>query len=1625
VLFDEGLEMNCSFCSLCAFAISVLSSVVAVGQVSTGTPPMGSFSSGPDVTNLGNLNFHLRAPIFAKPGRQVSFAYFMGFDSSIWTPVTVNGATSWQPDAYWGWHAETTAATTGFVTYSHQGGHCNLGTRQDPYLVYYNLYTFQSYVDQFGTLHAINAPTVVDDTQCPAVSGYPTLANTAATDGSGYSFQVDSGPTATVYPRSGGSITPPLNSTSGNGTVTDSNGNQISVNGPTFTDTLGMTALTVSGSAPNPVNLTYTDSSGTVRTVTINYTTANVQTNFGCSGISEYGPAPVSLVSSISYPDGTAYSFTYEATPGAGGNVTGRVASVTFRTGATINYSYTGGSSGIICADGSAAGLARTTTDGTTTYSRSGSGRVWTTTITDAQNNQMVINFQSSTPPGGGAANFYETHRTVKQGTSTVLVQTDTCYNGSVPPCSSTAITTPLTAIGRYLTLNNSQQDLTNVNLTSSGLPTGFNEYDFGNGAPGPLLRTTSISYANLGNIIDHPAAITVYDGGGTQKAQQLFAYDGTTPAATSGVPQHLSVGAARGNLTSLSRWLDTTNSNLATTFTYDDTGNVLTNTDPGGHQTTFSYADNFADGVNRGSLAYLTQMSLPDTNSPNVAHHVVKTQYDANTGLPVKAWDQNNNITTLAYDLLLRPTQANFPGGGQTTVSYQSSTQTLVQSKIDGTRSISYYTQIDSYGRLSRTALANGESNPYDQQDFCYDSNGRLQYQSYRYQGSGFSGAKVCSGAVDTFAYDALGRITQVTHADGTNAQYSYGGRAQQISDEGNGSTRVSRIMQSDGLGRMTNVCEISATTQQGGGNVPSACGLDLAGTGFLTTYGYNTLGNLTSVTQGTLNSRTYAFDSLSRVTSDTEPESGTTTYTYNTDSLLTQRVRPKVNQTNSAVTTSTNYVYDSLHRLTQRRYSDATAPNAYFNYDEAAPLGLSVTNSIGRLTSEYNNAGPESLFSYDAMGRVVTNWQCALSSGCNSTANYWTYPYTYDLNGDILTSFNATTLTYSYNIAGRITGITSSLSDATHPGTLVSNVHYNQFGERVQASYGNVSSTTGITESRAYNGRGQPQSVSSYINGGAGLESFNGATYAPNGNMLSVNDQINYGNWSYGYDDLNRLKSGSYVGSPSASYTYDYDRYGNRWHQSGGTWNWSQTFDSNNHITGWSYDALGNLLNDGSHSYTYDAEGRLLTVDGGAPSGTTYVYDAEQRRVSRTTGTGSAATHYFNYDLSGHVVNEFNPVTYYRDEVYAVGWHAAIYSINQVFFPLVDWLGNERVKSTQTEAYEQSFANLPFGDGQTFWGNGVGSAGPTGFTGDEHDSESNLEHTMFRQYSSAEGRWTTPDPYLGSMDFANPQWLNRYTYAGNDPVNAIDPLGLISTPTCLSANGMNTGCGYGGGATGGVGGSGFGGGTYLDGALVPDDVIGLLAPSESVSAYQVGGLLGDMHLDQNGYPFNPMSNCYSNGRKIFCNPIGFAEMYPAVQVPEWGTNFQVPMAGNVPGLTVRAPDSDTKCDGAPEVAIVTIAGPMASNDVVEISSPELTVANTFGRATEDIWVFQSHPWPLYGAPRDNVGPVFSWQVLYGAYNPGVINWTFKVASILPSPYGNFTLTGHTKVTCGKAPVR
>jgi len=60
--------------------------------------------------------------------------------------------------------------------------------------------------------------------------------------------------------------------------------------------------------------------------------------------------------------------------------------------------------------------------------------------------------------------------------------------------------------------------------------------------------------------------------------------------------------------------------------------------------------------------------------------------------------------------------------------------------------------------------------------------------------------------------------------------------------------------------------------------------------------------------------------------------------------------------------------------------------------------------------------------------------------------------------------------------------------------------------------------------------------------------------------------------------------------------------------------------SYTSGNRITGVSYDGDGHVTNDGTYTYTYNAEGRMATV-----SGTTAVYDAFTRLVELQASSGT----------------------------------------------------------------------------------------------------------------------------------------------------------------------------------------------------------------------------------------------------------------------------------------------------------------------------------------------------------------------------------------------------------------
>jgi hypothetical protein len=297
------------------------------------------------------------------------------------------------------------------------------------------LYYNYAYHDAFGVSH----PLPYTATYC-----YPytfTGSGVPSKDGSGYSYNG-------VYVTSadGKQINAPVNNQASSGSIADTNGNYISNNGNgTFTDTLGKTALTITGSGTptSPKYFQYSTPTGTA-TVTVTYETYTVRTNFGCAS-GEFNMSQ-DLVNTITLADESVYQFNYEKTPGYASDVTGRLATLTLPQGGVITYVYTGANNGMVCADGTPAGLTRQTTDGDRAYVRSLITATSShTDLVDGLADDSGFDFVIA----GSPESFYETNRTVHQNASNgaVLLSRQTCYNNSGSSCLTTAITPPISQI--------------------------------------------------------------------------------------------------------------------------------------------------------------------------------------------------------------------------------------------------------------------------------------------------------------------------------------------------------------------------------------------------------------------------------------------------------------------------------------------------------------------------------------------------------------------------------------------------------------------------------------------------------------------------------------------------------------------------------------------------------------------------------------------------------------------------------------------------------------------------------------------------------------------------------------------------------------------------------------------------------------------------------------------------------------------------------------------------------------------------------------------------------------------------------------------------------------------------
>jgi RHS repeat-associated protein len=1400
-------------------------------QVITGTPPFGSFGGGPDVINLANLNAHLTIPVFARAGRGLPFNFYITYDSSVWYPLTSSGTTYWQPVTNWGWGgSEVNIGKVVPILLSATGGTCG----SIPHLgITMTMIYGWTYDDGFGTPHPFAPTSTVYSNSC--TGGWTTgFTGAQASDDSGYSLSVNGSTVVSLYSADGSLI----NASS----IEDRNGNEVTKSSGVFTDTLGTTALTIAGSGTptSPITYTYTPPNtasakcGTTAGVacyTVNYTQYTVATNFGNSTIKEFGATSEPLVSSIVLPDGSEYSFKYEVTPSIPTSgacsplantyseycVTSRLASVTFPTGGTIYYSYVNGNNGIL-PDGSAATLQRVTPDGNWTYTQvKNTGAGTTTTVTDPSSgaNQTVIQFQG----------MYETTREAYQGSSTgggTLLHTwDTCYNGETGNCPTTAITPPISQ--RLVTDIYGLSGLQSMHqyfYDASGGLTQQLDYDYGSSGHGALLRTIVVTYAPLGYITAFQQTVTVCNGtgnnsacngNGTVVAQTNYNYDQATLQPTSGITQHVSVSGSRGNLTGINYPV----SGLTANFTYYDTGVPYTSQDVNGATTTYNYSStnnaycNWAfptsitePGVAAGSMTQSyawnctggVMKQLTDENGQTIQTTYNDPYYWRRTS----STDRSNFTTNYCYAAL--------SGGSCPTAPSTNQIESYLNFNSGNSTSDSL-TTLDSLGRvhIQQTRQSPSSAN-FDSVETDYDALGRPSRLTVPYvatAGQTCPAGPSCPATV--LSYDPLSRVSQVTDGGGGRTTYTYSPTSTDITmamgPAPSGENLKQRQLEYDGLGRLTSVCEITATLSGYG-----TCSQNSSPqpSGYWSKYTYDAQGDLLTVTQNAQapsgqQTRSYSFDAMGRLTSETNPESGTTSYTYDTiasGTCASTYYGDLIKRVDAIGNIACN-TYDKLHRLLTETYTTTSptvaTPNKCFVYD-AVIDSQTASNIKTRLGEAYTTTSAcsqttlpstitDEAFSYTARGELTNIYQLSPHSASyyNLSQTYWDNGAPNALSGNIGLPSN---ITYGVDGEGRTT--TVSATAGQNPVTSVS--------DNLYASPYQFSVTLGSGDSDVFTFDSNTFRLNKY-QFNIGSQTVTGTVgWNPNWSLgsLGISDPFNSANTqtcNFSADDLART---SQVSCPTIwGQNFSYDSFGNIQKNvisgDGGT-TFAPCYQSSpvtNRIalvggsgsnctggTAPTYDADGNSLNDTFRTYTWDANNNAASI---GSVGVTY--DALNHMVEQSVSGIYTDIVYSPLGAKLALMNATSTPTLNKAFVPLTGGATAVYTSSGLnYYRHADWLGSSRFASTTSQGLYADYAYSPFGEPYAQFG----TIDPS-FTGQNQDTTSGLYDFLYREYDPNQSRWTHPDPAgLAAASPTNPQSWDRYSYAFNAPTNFVDLGGL-----------------------------------------------------------------------------------------------------------------------------------------------------------------------------------------------------------------------------------------------------
>lgn len=287
---------------------------------------------------------------------------------------------------------------------------------------------------------------------------------------------------------------------------------------------------------------------------------------------------------------------------------------------------------------------------------------------------------------------------------------------------------------------------------------------------------------------------------------------------------------------------------------------------------------------------------------------------------------------------------------------------------------------------------------------------------------------------------------------------------------------------------------------------------------------------------------------------------------------------------------------------------------------------------------------------------------------------------------------------------------------------------------------------------------------------------------------NITSIISTIPSETISYVYDHLDRLTSAI---SGLFSQTFSYDVLGRFVSFAGTSYTYPAAGPSavRPHAPtavgsdAYAYDANGNLITTQhpTRTYGWDVENRLTSLSGDVARGFSYDGDGTMREQS-TSGSATIRIPFDDYRID---VASGNPLLFYRFLGRTVAW---VDSTGTLRYTLADHLQSTEAEVSATGAQTAQRRYFPFGGDRGTIGGASDLATDERYTsqrrlvppGGEPNGE--LYNYVARSLLPGIGFFSQPD--TTDPDFDDPQSLNHFAYALNNPVRLLDPTGKAAAP-------------------------------------------------------------------------------------------------------------------------------------------------------------------------------------------------------------------------------------------------